>query len=1589
MAVNMNPTRSALATPRAGSLLMRPTQVASVNDVKEPEDTLASVTAVAPSIEPQQEPEVTPQEPEVSTDVPEVQGSPAEEVDPLPLPEPTGIQMADDETSRQVIESLSKGKTDSDSVVDPSTVELDFEHPWFKEEAKRKQQDRKFEAAQGLSELPKVKRGMTAEDIKKEADKYDVPAVEIDAEEQYEALGNRLQRSFFGVIETPRYLASIPGLTSRVVESSAKDSDSQVFKAAAGAYAAATSFMMDALISKAVGANVPVKDVYKQIIVDPVVDGKTVDQKFENDLLSSIKKRTGVTLSQDYLEEQSYWEAGEDTAVTFGLGGLFNAVRQGTKVISKKMVANVSGESVKGATTGVASVWGSNTAISLIDPKSKEGQILAGMLGGGVAAPAAGALMSTTGKVAKYSPTALIIRGSKVALDKAKTMVSDVKRDQSIGKIMRVEGTDRKEAIKRYYTRLDTESPERKNLAMRLLNDTDMTNDERMEAVNSILEQALKDPLGREAEVVRTAISVIEKDKKAIEGAWTQAELLNRAFSNEQFKVDVFDVYNGKYKDSFLHLREEVAPDDILRKQSAMLEFLRQRLDKDTTMTDLERSEVTAAAIMLEKSMDESIHQTMVDMQQNVAAALDLTTETKFTQQGPLDTNVNRVRDALSNIKETAKKLLKVGYSSIDPQNKVRSSTAFSGINQYVTSLDRNNTAYKDIQKAFSSLMAESTMRYRDTTDDTSIIAGTKPNPLGKFSKTAVNKADEVVFLNPQQFEQLTGVKLKEGNVKKPLSSIASLDLEDTGDGSFAVKNISGADKYGPLGKDTLIPVSMSFDLLNSLVDRRLRIKDQTGAVVQLDLSRQLGKTGDDRHNIALLDHTIEEGRKRGNLSPENPQSSFLPKFDIEKMDLTYREMDQFQRTIRRLRKEAWNRDDSQAYLTLKELDHQLNDMIQETLKTEPDAYAQRKALDKLYGDSFVPEMEDNKSLVGKATTKNPNRTYTYAMSSLIDSMGLQVELRQQLIEVLDPENSKFVKGIANSDSAAKLDKLLGMDKVTLRKLETEGQNVASAMLDIKMSDILQNVYKNIGTNVEPRQFLIDQLKALQDSPDFAALYMASEGTETKAMIDKALALPDDADLTEVLHQFQTHIDKFDDVFYKSVRGLKDPANTKAVLDIVSNLDKFDELEASLVINGELSVAAPQMIKIVLGDVLNYGDKGFSASSIQNGINKYGNGLAQLPGGTEALQALKLLKDSQDVLDKLNGSSGKAKVVMGEGGSRTAAERGLSYLPSVFSDIKSARKGIVGMDYAVFSSITGIATKEMRALRKVESKAVSETLAAALMNKDIFEKINNVNRALGDEASPADKLKNLSLLLHSANGVRLGALEAVAGLIEQSDDTEMLLEALRNTPEFQEVEQEDLEAATPYGLREDGTPKDVGFLGELKNSDGDVMTEYSIGVNIDGKDIEIPTLVPTLTDKEKQLILDTGEITPAIKQKSVDHAMKRIKEGKSPFFDSSKDKVPELLQRPEAQLDVSPEAMKAADSNDPMHEVDNLEGPIVDGMSPDEATKTKATFKFHDLRSQGIPKEQVLKILEASGMGDNNNKSLILSALDEAYGSGE
>lgn len=87
-----------------------------------------------------------------------------------------------------------------------------------------------------------------------------------------------------------------------------------------------------------------------------------------------------------------------------------------------------------------------------------------------------------------------------------------------------------------------------------------------------------------------------------------------------------------------------------------------------------------------------------------------------------------------------------------------------------------------------------------------------------------------------------------------------------------------------------------------------------------------------------------------------------------------------------------------------------------------------------------------------------------------------------------------------------------------------------------------------------------------------------------------------------------------------------------------------------------------------------------------------------------------------------------------------------------------------------------------------------------------------------------------------------------------------------------------------FGQRNDGTFKGPGFLGELKRPDGDVSTELSIGVQIKGKEVEIPALVPTLSKEQIDHLLDGGEPTDSIVKKAIEHAKTRIDSGKSPFF---------------------------------------------------------------------------------------------------------
>lgn len=89
--------------------------------------------------------------------------------------------------------------------------------------------------------------------------------------------------------------------------------------------------------------------------------------------------------------------------------------------------------------------------------------------------------------------------------------------------------------------------------------------------------------------------------------------------------------------------------------------------------------------------------------------------------------------------------------------------------------------------------------------------------------------------------------------------------------------------------------------------------------------------------------------------------------------------------------------------------------------------------------------------------------------------------------------------------------------------------------------------------------------------------------------------------------------------------------------------------------------------------------------------------------------------------------------------------------------------------------------------------------------------------------------------------------------------------------------------------------KGPGFLGTFERPGGDFSTELSIGVNIDGRETEIPTLVPGLTREEIDQLLtitDPQKIPKPIVDKAVKHARQRMGLGLSPFKDPDEDDEP-------------------------------------------------------------------------------------------------
>ena len=91
-----------------------------------------------------------------------------------------------------------------------------------------------------------------------------------------------------------------------------------------------------------------------------------------------------------------------------------------------------------------------------------------------------------------------------------------------------------------------------------------------------------------------------------------------------------------------------------------------------------------------------------------------------------------------------------------------------------------------------------------------------------------------------------------------------------------------------------------------------------------------------------------------------------------------------------------------------------------------------------------------------------------------------------------------------------------------------------------------------------------------------------------------------------------------------------------------------------------------------------------------------------------------------------------------------------------------------------------------------------------------------------------------------------------------------------------------------------GDQKQAGWRGILSDGKGGVMTEVSTGVKIDGKEVEIPLIVPESTKEDLQRIakIANGELTQIpddLLEKALTFAKKRLAEGKSAFYNGDKE----------------------------------------------------------------------------------------------------
>lgn len=209
----------------------------------------------------------------------------------------------------------------------------------------------------------------------------------------------------------------------------------------------------------------------------------------------------------------------------------------------------------------------------------------------------------------------------------------------------------------------------------------------------------------------------------------------------------------------------------------------------------------------------------------------------------------------------------------------------------------------------------------------------------------------------------------------------------------------------------------------------------------------------------------------------------------------------------------------------------------------------------------------------------------------------------------------------------------------------------------------------------------------------------------------------------------------------------------------------------------------------------------------------------------------------------------------------------------------------------------GITNSRAQTLARMISSGDTGLVGRALGSLDrptqiLPQILHDLRGSIGDEPNNADLMRLISSVSGRAAGDQVGASQP-------APPQPNFVPLLDKTPAAPDPYAKVPIAPTPVaamGKREDGSEKGLGFLGLRQRPDGGVSSEISVGVNLGGKETEIPTMVPGLTGGELNYMLSRpaeqlfrapynklNPIEKSIMDKATAYARGRVTQGLSPF----------------------------------------------------------------------------------------------------------